>query len=330
MISAACARVGERVLICSGPNDPAAVEHSDHVKVVEAVNHSAIFPACRAVVHHGGAGTTAAALRAGIPTLILWLWLDQPFWAAVVQQLKVGFGRRFSDTTVESLVADLRLMLSPQYSPGPRNRRPDDQTRRKPHQGRRFVRRSRSAGTVNSLRPHLAHRPGFDGVDRQRAAGKPPSGIGPLILVVVTKMPHHIGQLIAASSPVMRDAGNAPAGTVGLRADVVDLADDRVLGADSGRDGGDRGGDRRMTAVTMDSGQLTRRVGQHQLGCLNESPVTRSNCRSSTPAAYRAPSRREQRDRLGRASRRQRKALRTGRQLVLGLLEVGDRRHGQH
>ena len=116
MISAACAQLGERVLICSGPNDAAAVEHSDHVKVVDAVNHAAIFPACRAVVHHGGAGTTASALRAGVPTLILWLWLDQPLWAAGVQQLEVGFGRRFSETSVEALVADLRLLLSPQYA----------------------------------------------------------------------------------------------------------------------------------------------------------------------------------------------------------------------
>ncbi|HWF71414.1 MAG TPA: glycosyltransferase [Mycobacterium sp.] len=115
MIIAVCAQLGERVLICSGPNDAIAVEHSDHVKVVDAVNHSAIFPACRAVVHHGGAGTTAAALRAGISTLILWLWLDQPLWAAAVQQLEVGFGRRFSDTSVETLAADLRLLLSPQY-----------------------------------------------------------------------------------------------------------------------------------------------------------------------------------------------------------------------
>jgi vancomycin aglycone glucosyltransferase len=115
MISAACAQLGERVLICSGPNDASIVEHSDHVKVVDAVNHSAIFPACRAVVHHGGAGTTAAALRAGIPTLILWLWLDQPLWAAAVQQLEVGFGRGFSEASGETLVADLRLLLSPQY-----------------------------------------------------------------------------------------------------------------------------------------------------------------------------------------------------------------------
>jgi len=116
MISAACAQVNERVLICSGPNDATTVEHSDHATVVDAVNHSAIFPTCRAVVQHGGAGTTAAALRAGIPTLILWLGLDQPLWAVAAQQLEVGFGRCFSDTSVETLVADLRLLLSPQFA----------------------------------------------------------------------------------------------------------------------------------------------------------------------------------------------------------------------
>lgn len=116
MISAACAELGERALICSGPNDPATIEHYDHVKVVAAVSHSAVFPACRAAIHHGGAGTTAAALRAGIPALILWQWLDQPLWAAAVQKLEAGFGRRFSDTNLQTLLADLRLLLTPQYA----------------------------------------------------------------------------------------------------------------------------------------------------------------------------------------------------------------------
>jgi UDP:flavonoid glycosyltransferase YjiC (YdhE family) len=114
MISAACTRLGERALICSGPNDFTDIPHFDNVKVVGAVNHAAIFPACRAVVHHGGAGTTAAGMRAGIPTLILWLWLDQPIWAAAVERLKVGSGRQFSATTQESLVADLRSILTPE------------------------------------------------------------------------------------------------------------------------------------------------------------------------------------------------------------------------
>jgi UDP:flavonoid glycosyltransferase YjiC (YdhE family) len=116
MISAACAQLGERALICSGPNDfTTDISPSDHVKVVGAINHAAIFPTCRAVVHHGGAGTTAAGLRAGVPTLILWLWLDQPIWAAAVERLKVGSGHEFSATTQQSMVADLRSILVPEY-----------------------------------------------------------------------------------------------------------------------------------------------------------------------------------------------------------------------
>jgi UDP:flavonoid glycosyltransferase YjiC (YdhE family) len=115
MISAACAQLGERALICIGPNDLTHIPHFSHVKVVDAVNHAATFPACRAVVHHGGAGTTAAGMRAGVPTLILWFWLDQPIWAAAVDRLKVGSGRQFSTVTQESLVADLRSILTPEY-----------------------------------------------------------------------------------------------------------------------------------------------------------------------------------------------------------------------
>src|ERR1700744_619178 len=65
LISVACARLGERALICSGASDFANAPQSDQVKVVRAVNHSAIFPACRAVVHQGGAGTAAAGIWSG-------------------------------------------------------------------------------------------------------------------------------------------------------------------------------------------------------------------------------------------------------------------------
>jgi UDP:flavonoid glycosyltransferase YjiC (YdhE family) len=113
MISAACAELGERALICFGGTDFAGLRHSDHVKLVGVVNYAAIFPSCRAVVHHGGSGTTAASLRAGIPTLVLWSSADQPYWGARVKRLKVGTARRFSATTPDSLVADLRLILAP-------------------------------------------------------------------------------------------------------------------------------------------------------------------------------------------------------------------------
>ncbi|MCV6970307.1 glycosyltransferase [Mycobacterium bohemicum] len=114
MIGAACGQLGERALICAGPNDFGGAPRFDHVRVVAAVNHAAVLPACRAAVHHGGAGTTAAGMRAGIPAVVLWLWLDQPTWAAALQRLGIGSGRPFSATTTDSLVADLRSILTPE------------------------------------------------------------------------------------------------------------------------------------------------------------------------------------------------------------------------
>jgi UDP:flavonoid glycosyltransferase YjiC (YdhE family) len=114
-ISAACAQLGERALVCAGGTDFGDITHVEHVKVVGQMNYATAFPACRAVVHHGGAGTTAAGLRAGIPTLILSTWPDQRLWGGVVNRLKVGTARRFSTTTSEALVEDLRTILAPQY-----------------------------------------------------------------------------------------------------------------------------------------------------------------------------------------------------------------------
>jgi len=114
MISAACATLGERALIVAAGTDFSNVADLDHVKVVGVMNYGANLPGCRAFAHHGGAGTTNAGLRAGLPTLILWTLPDQGAWGARVKRLKVGTGRRFSTTTEESLIADLRTVLAPQ------------------------------------------------------------------------------------------------------------------------------------------------------------------------------------------------------------------------
>jgi UDP:flavonoid glycosyltransferase YjiC (YdhE family) len=107
--------VGERALVCAGWTDFSDVPEFDHVKVVGAMNYATVFPACRAVVHHGGAGTTAAGLRAGVPTLVLYMADVQMIWGAAVKKLKVGASRRFSAATEKTLVKDLRTILTPQY-----------------------------------------------------------------------------------------------------------------------------------------------------------------------------------------------------------------------
>lgn len=113
MITEVSAELGERALICSGALALAEEPTADHVIVVRSANHSVVFPRCRAIVHHGGAGTTAASVRSGVPTLVLWVGADQPVWAGRIKRLGVGASRRFSSTTRETLRDDLRIALSP-------------------------------------------------------------------------------------------------------------------------------------------------------------------------------------------------------------------------
>ncbi|MGB7093385.1 MAG: nucleotide disphospho-sugar-binding domain-containing protein, partial [Anaerolineales bacterium] len=64
-----------------------AQELPDNVYKVGNIPHSWLFPYMAAAVHHGGAGTTAAVLRAGVPAVLVPYFADQPFWARLVYQL---------------------------------------------------------------------------------------------------------------------------------------------------------------------------------------------------------------------------------------------------
>ncbi len=60
------------------------------VHIIDDAPHAWLFPQMAAVVHHGGAGTTAAGLRAGVPAIVVPFFADQPFWAKRVAALGVG------------------------------------------------------------------------------------------------------------------------------------------------------------------------------------------------------------------------------------------------
>ncbi|KAJ0244369.1 Sterol 3-beta-glucosyltransferase UGT80A2 [Hirschfeldia incana] len=65
-------------------------EPKDFVYLLDNVPHDWLFPRCKAVVHHGGAGTTAAGLKAACPTTIVPFFGDQPFWGERVHARGVG------------------------------------------------------------------------------------------------------------------------------------------------------------------------------------------------------------------------------------------------
>jgi sterol 3beta-glucosyltransferase len=86
----ALAKSGQRGILISAWGGLKASDLPQNVFMAESVPHDWLFPQVAAVVHHGGAGTTAAGLRAGKPTLICPFMADQPFWGKLIYQQGVG------------------------------------------------------------------------------------------------------------------------------------------------------------------------------------------------------------------------------------------------
>jgi sterol 3beta-glucosyltransferase len=81
----------QRAILVSGWSGMAGgTSVPENVHVTDSVPHDWLFPRVSAVVHHGGAGTTAAGLRAGKPTLIAAFFGDQPFWGRRVAGASAG------------------------------------------------------------------------------------------------------------------------------------------------------------------------------------------------------------------------------------------------
>jgi vancomycin aglycone glucosyltransferase len=104
---------GRRVVVSPGWANLAAIDDRDDCFVVGEVNHQALFGRVAAVVHHGGAGTTTTATRAGAPQVVVPQIADQPYWAGRVAELGIGVAHDGSTPTVESLSTALTTALSP-------------------------------------------------------------------------------------------------------------------------------------------------------------------------------------------------------------------------
>lgn len=86
----ALAQAGQRGLIVTGWGGLRVPDPPPSVYVTEFVPYDWLLPRVAAVIHHGGAGTTAAGLRAGKPTIICPFVADQPFWGRRVAALGAG------------------------------------------------------------------------------------------------------------------------------------------------------------------------------------------------------------------------------------------------
>jgi sterol 3beta-glucosyltransferase len=90
LVLQALARTDQRGVLSSGWGGLRKEELPETVFMIGSIPHSWLFPQMAAVVHHGGVGTTAAGLRAGIPALVTPYFGDQLFWGQRVYELGVG------------------------------------------------------------------------------------------------------------------------------------------------------------------------------------------------------------------------------------------------
>jgi UDP:flavonoid glycosyltransferase YjiC (YdhE family) len=113
LVLQALARTGQRGILSSGWGGLKKTDLPETVFMIGSVPHNWLFPKMAAVVHHGGVGTTAAGLRAGIPAIVTPFFGDQPFWAQRIYELGVGprpIPRR--RLTVDRLAESIRFVVS--------------------------------------------------------------------------------------------------------------------------------------------------------------------------------------------------------------------------
>lgn len=105
---------GRRLVLQKGWAELSLADDGDDCFVAGEVNQQALFGRMAAVVHHGGAGTTVTATRAGAPQVVVPQIVDQPYWAARVAGLGIGVRHEGSMPTEASLTSALAAALQPE------------------------------------------------------------------------------------------------------------------------------------------------------------------------------------------------------------------------
>jgi sterol 3beta-glucosyltransferase len=106
-------KVNRRGILVTAWGGLQAIEKSDRVFVIDTVPFDWLLPRCAAVVHPGGSGATSASLRAGVPSIVVAFFADQPFWGRRVFELGCGPRPiRRSHLTVDCLADAVTIALT--------------------------------------------------------------------------------------------------------------------------------------------------------------------------------------------------------------------------
>ncbi|MET9486585.1 glycosyltransferase [Nocardia sp. NPDC006630] len=105
-------KLGYRAVVQRGWTDLSPIDDASDCLAIGEVNQQALFPRVVAVVHHGGAGTTTAIAKSGVPQVVIPQRYDQPYWASRAEALGIGVALPLGEPATDSLVAALDRALA--------------------------------------------------------------------------------------------------------------------------------------------------------------------------------------------------------------------------
>jgi len=109
--------LGRRAILLRGWTDLAQPDGQSDCILIDDINYERLFPRVAVIVHHGGAGTTNAAARAGRPQLVIPHVDDQFYWAHRVHRLGIGTSlRSLEHLSAQNVAAALRFCLAPEVT----------------------------------------------------------------------------------------------------------------------------------------------------------------------------------------------------------------------
>ena len=108
----AAIQCGRRVLLITGWASPPD-DLPSNCFCIQSVPHEYIFNKCCCVIHHGGAGTAARVLQAGVPSIVVPILIgtDQPWWANTIQDLNCGIHVRSQIEGGSPTIKDIQIAL---------------------------------------------------------------------------------------------------------------------------------------------------------------------------------------------------------------------------
>lgn len=119
LIFKAVEMAGVRAIISKGWSGVGGENVPENIYLIGNCPHDWLFQRVSAVVHHGGAGTTAAGIAAGRPTVVVPFFGDQPFWGQMVARAGAGpIPVPFKEMTAETLAESIKFALKPEVAEG--------------------------------------------------------------------------------------------------------------------------------------------------------------------------------------------------------------------